>query len=176
MSYHLYKTFSSPDCLFLFIWAPTLVCIQLYHCFVVLYCHCFYVSMSFSLDLNMLQGRIFHLASCLACCMYYNSRNWYKASLLFWKWKVKVKVPQSRPTLCNPMDFQVHGILQARIMEWVAMPSCRGSSQPRDRTQVQADSLPAEPQGKPMSTNSNSQDEPRLNFLHGSLINGWHCH
>ena len=44
------------------------------------------------------------------------------------------------------------GILQARILEWVAMPSSRGSSQPRDRTQVsalQADSLPAELPGKP---------------------------
>ena len=44
---------------------------------------------------------------------------------------------QSCPTLCNPMDHSppgssVHGILQARILEWVAMPSSRGSSQPRD--------------------------------------------
>ena len=41
--------------------------------------------------------------------------------------------------LCNPMDYSlpgssVHGILQARILEWVAMPSSRGSSWPRDRT------------------------------------------
>ena len=33
--------------------------------------------------------------------------------------KKKVKVTQSRPTLCNPMDYTVHGILQARILEWV---------------------------------------------------------
>ena len=44
-------------------------------------------------------------------------------------------------TLCNPMDDRppgpsVHGILQARILEWVAMLSSRGTSQPRDRTQV----------------------------------------
>ena len=43
--------------------------------------------------------------------------------------------------LCNPMDWSllgsyVHGILQARILEWVAMPAYRGSSQPRNRTQV----------------------------------------
>ena len=50
--------------------------------------------------------------------------------------KVKVKVIQSCPVLCNPMDYTVHGILQARILEWVAFPFCRGSSQPRDRTQV----------------------------------------
>ena len=49
--------------------------------------------------------------------------------------KVKMKVAQSCLTLCNPMDC-VHGILQARILEWVAFPFSRGSSQPRDRTQV----------------------------------------
>ena len=49
--------------------------------------------------------------------------------------KVKVKVAQSCPTLCDSMDL-VHRILQARILEWVAFPFSRGSSQPRDRTQV----------------------------------------
>ena len=49
---------------------------------------------------------------------------------------VKVKVAESCPTLCNPTDDTVHGILQARILEWVAFPFSRGSSQPRDRTQV----------------------------------------
>ena len=49
---------------------------------------------------------------------------------------VKVKVTQSCPTLCDLMDYTVHGILQARIMEWVAIPFSRGSSQPRDGTQV----------------------------------------
>ena len=48
--------------------------------------------------------------------------------------KVKVKVAQSCPTLCNPMDYTVHGILQDRILEWVHFS--RGSSQPRDQTQV----------------------------------------
>ena len=46
------------------------------------------------------------------------------------------KVTQSRLTLCNPVDYTVHGILQARIQEWVAFPFSRASSQPRDRTQV----------------------------------------
>ena len=50
-------------------------------------------------------------------------------------------VAQWCPTLCDPMDCSlpasaVHGILQARIVEWVAMPSFRGSSWPRDWTQV----------------------------------------
>ena len=47
-----------------------------------------------------------------------------------------MKVTQSHPTLCDPMDYTAHGILQARILEWVAFPFSRGSSQPRDRTQV----------------------------------------
>ena len=68
---------------------------------------------------------------------------------------MKVKVAWSRPTLCNPMDYTVHGILQARILEWVAFPFSRGSPQPGDlgigprSPALQADSLPAEPQGKP---------------------------
>ena len=45
---------------------------------------------------------------------------------------VKVKVAQSCPTLCTPMGYTVHGILPARILEWVAFPFSRGSSQPRD--------------------------------------------
>ena len=49
---------------------------------------------------------------------------------------LKVKVAQSRPTICNPVDCTVHGILQARTLEWVAFPFSRGSSQPRDGTQV----------------------------------------
>ena len=49
---------------------------------------------------------------------------------------VKVKVAQSCLTLCDPMNYTVHGILQARILEWVAFPFSRGSSQPRDQTQV----------------------------------------
>ena len=49
---------------------------------------------------------------------------------------MKVKVTQLCPTLCDPMDYTVHGILQARILEWVAFPFSRGSSQPRDQTQV----------------------------------------
>ena len=48
----------------------------------------------------------------------------------------EVKVSQSCPTLCNPMDYRVHGILQARMLEWVAIPFSRGSSQPRGQTQV----------------------------------------
>ena len=62
---------------------------------------------------------------------------------------MKVKVTQSCPALCDPMDYTVHGILQARIMEWVALPFSRDlpnpGIKPRSPT-LQADSLPAEPQ------------------------------
>ena len=61
------------------------------------------------------------------------------------KWKkkseMKVLVTQSCPTLCNNMDSSppgscVHGILQARILEWVVIPFSRGSSQSKDWTWV----------------------------------------
>ena len=51
------------------------------------------------------------------------------------------EVAQSCPTLCDPVDcnllgFSVHGILQARILEWIAISFSRGSSWPRDRTRI----------------------------------------
>ena len=65
---------------------------------------------------------------------------------------------QPCPTLCDPMDYSPPGslsmgILQARILEWAAMPSSRGSSPPKDWTQVSyiaADPLPSEPPEKPI--------------------------
>jgi len=66
------------------------------------------------------------------------------------KFEVKVKVGQC-PSVCDPMDYTVHGILQTRILEWVAFPFSRGSSQPGIEPRspaLQADSLTAEPQGK----------------------------
>ena len=47
-----------------------------------------------------------------------------------------VKFAQSCLTICDLMDYTVHGILQAIILEWVAFPFSRESSQPRDQTQV----------------------------------------
>ena len=48
----------------------------------------------------------------------------------------EVTVAQSCPNVCDPMDYTVHGILQARILEWVAFPFSGGSSQPRGGIQV----------------------------------------
>ena len=53
--------------------------------------------------------------------------------MAYLKLKVKVKISQLLClTLCDPMDYTVHGILQARVLEWVAFHFSRGSSQPRD--------------------------------------------
>ena len=68
-----------------------------------------------------------------------------------------VLVTQSCPTLgdpmdCSPLDSPVHGILQARILEWVAIPFSRGSSDPGIEPRsppLQADSFLSEPPGKP---------------------------
>ena len=54
---------------------------------------------------------------------------------------MKVLVTQLCPTLCAPMDFKLpgssdHGILQARVLKWVAISFSRRSSRPRDQTQV----------------------------------------
>ena len=64
----------------------------------------------------------------------------YKTSVCFYcVFSEKVIFPKNTsPTLCNPIDYiyTIHGILQARILEWVAFPFSRGPSQPRDLTQV----------------------------------------
>ena len=54
--------------------------------------------------------------------------------IILYGFEWKVKVAQLCPTLCNPLDYTVHGILQARILEW-AFPFSRVSSQPKDWTQ-----------------------------------------
>ena len=79
----------------------------------------------------------------------------------------EMKVTQPCPTLCDSMDYIVHEILQARILEWVAFPFFRGCSQLRDPAQVShiaGDSLPGEPQGKPKNTGVDS-----LPFSRGSF-------
>ena len=65
---------------------------------------------------------------------------------------MEVKVAQLCLPLWDPMDYTVHGILQPRILEWIAFPFSRGSSNPGIKPTsltLQADSLPAEPQGNP---------------------------
>ena len=88
-------------------------------------------------------------------------------------------IAQLCPTLCNPMDYIVQGILQARMLEWVAFPFSRGYSQlgikPRSPT-LQADSLPAESQGKPKNTRVGSLSLLQWIFLsHESNRGLLHC-
>ena len=49
---------------------------------------------------------------------------------------MKVKITQLCLILCDPMDYTVHRILQARILEWVAFPFSRGIFPTRDQTQI----------------------------------------
>ena len=74
----------------------------------------------------------------LACCDSWGHRELDTTERLNWTelMKVNVKVVHSYLTLCDLMDSTVHGILQARIWEWVAFPFSRGSSQPRDWIEV----------------------------------------
>ena len=86
--------------------------------------------------------------------------------------KCAMLVVQSCPILWNPMGCSppgssVHGILQARILEWVAIPFSRVYSQPTDLSCMQADSLPSEPLGKPRE-NHNSV-KPRERELRGQI-------
>ena len=79
---------------------------------------------------------------------------------------MKVKVAQSCLTLCDPMYFTVHGILQARILVWVDFPFSRDLPNPGIEPRspaLQADSLPAEPPEKPKNTGVG-----RLSLLQGS--------
>ena len=92
---------------------------------------------------------------------------------------MKIKVTQSCLTLCDPMDYTVHGILQARILEWVAFFFSRAfpnpGVKPRSPT-LQADSLPAEPQGKPKDTEVGSLSLLQQIFLTQELKLGLlHC-
>ena len=87
--------------------------------------------------------------------------------------KVKVKVAHSCPTLCDPMNCgvpgsSVHGILQARVLEWVAVPFSRGSFDPAIEctfSTLPVDSLPSEPPGKPKKTGMGNLSVLQGNFL-----------
>ena len=92
---------------------------------------------------------------------------------------MKVKVAQLCPTLCDPTGYTVHGILQARTLEWVAFPSPEDlpnpGIKPRSPT-FQADSLPAKPQGKPKNTGVGSLS--LLQWLFPTQESNWgllHC-
>ena len=98
---------------------------------------------------------------------------------------MKVKVTQLCLTLCDPMDYTVHGILQARILECVAFPFSKGSSQSRDRSQVscicrqilhqlshQGSLRIPEWVAHPFSSGS-SQPQTRVSCIAGGFLTDW---
>ena len=78
--------------------------------------------------------------------------------LLHWQMGSLPLAPPGKPHLCNPVDcslpgFSVHGILQARVLEWVTISFSRGSSRPGiepGSPALEADALTTEPPGKPI--------------------------
>ena len=101
----------------------------------------------------------------------------------------KVKVGQSCPALCDPMDYTVCGILQARILEWVAFSFSSGSSRPRNRTRVSIEGrfftswATREVQKKKKKINScnvfflnisNKEEGRKLGSKENNLTNGFH--
>ena len=84
----------------------------------------------------------------------------------------RVKVTQSCLTLCNPMDYTVHRSLNARIMDWVTFPSPgvlpNPGIEPRSPS-LQADSLPAEPQGKPKNIRVGSLSPTPVNLPNSGI-------
>ena len=91
-------------------------------------------------DLNYISAFLVQYASTCSCVP--NNRHVWMGSLHWTILLLKVEnlVAWSCPTLCNPQDCSlpgsVHGIFQARVLEWVAISFSRGSSRPRDRTWV----------------------------------------
>ena len=95
----------------------------------------------------------------------------------------KVLVAQSCPTLCNPIDYSprgpsVNGILQARMLEWIGLPSSRGSSPPRDQTHVSSIAgrfFTTEPQGSLCFHSYQLVNRPlrEVTFQVSSIVSGW---
>ena len=78
--------------------------------------------------------------------------------------------------LCNPMDYTVHGILQAKILEWVTFRFSRRSCQLRDWTRSPTLQVDSEPQGKPKSTGVGSlSPSPEVLLTHDSNQGLLHC-
>ena len=79
-----------------------------------------------------------------------------------------MKITQSCLTICDPLDHTVHGVLQARTLEWAAFPSPLDLPNPGIKPRslaLQAESLPAEPEGKPKNTGVGSLSLRQWIFL-----------
>ena len=89
---------------------------------------------------GILQARILEWVAFPFSRGFSQPRDWTQVSCIagrfFTSWVIREAQWKLCLTLCDPMDYKVHGILQARILKWVAFPFCRGSSQLTDRTQI----------------------------------------
>ena len=92
---------------------------------------------------------------------------------------MKVKVAQSCPALCDPMDYTVRGILQARILVWVAFPFSRGLPNPGIKltsSELQMDSFSAGHKGSPRIPEwvayhyTNRSSQPRVSCIAGTFF------
>ena len=130
----------------------------------------FWVQIVVIIHINIcrIQYKVWPLIITWSCVIFFNQ---IQAKFLMWltailmtirffkkyrKWKVKVT--QSCLTLWYHMDYTVHGILQARILEWINISFSRALPNPRFEPRsptLQVDSLPAEPQGKPKDSEGN---------------------
>ena len=107
---------------------------------------CLYLSLSLSLPLFLCHAVCFFLFVSVCVCMFTHSIACFSGGIKSNNQKGNMiisicSVAQLCPTLCDPMNYSpqgssVHGILQARILGWVAIPFSGGSSQPRDGTEV----------------------------------------
>ena len=93
-----------------------------------------------------------------------------------------VAVAQLCPTLCNSMDCSlsgssVHGIFQARVLEWIAISFCRGSFWPRDQTWIShttADPLPSQSSLFPFSrVSSQPRNQTGVSCIAGGFFTNW---
>ena len=103
-------------------------------------CHLEYIYVYKHIHIHTYAYTYIHICMCVNMYVYFfQMDNLY--IVLYMLACMCAKSLQSCPTLCDPLDCSpprssVHGILQARILEWVTMPSSRGSSQPRDQTHI----------------------------------------
>ena len=98
-------------------------------------CFCFFLCFCFQGEFS-LSNRGKYLALEVFTSRYNPSCSILWTSYEKWKWSRSVVSDSLWPMDCSPPSSSVHGILQARILEWVAISFSRGSSWPRDRTQV----------------------------------------
>ena len=114
-------------------------------------CRCYFVGMCMFQNTHTINSCVYdNVNRYLSTCSAHTGIDCSAVTLI-----VKLKVAQSCPTLCDPMDYTVHRTLPARILEWIAFPPPgdlpNPGIEPRSPA-LHADSLPAEPQRKPRNT------------------------